>query len=102
MHIYLFVCMCYSYITYLQIQHSLSPEDKATHSLDKQIVDMLTICKGKDWTTTDPLGLGGLLCDVYRVYMLMRDGASFPGNGDLLENILEASDKGLDAYIHNR
>lgn len=62
---------------------------------------MLAICKGKDWATTDPLGLGGLLCDAYRVYSLIKEGG-FPASGELLTIILRACDQGLNDYTHNR
>ena len=63
---------------------------------------MADICKGRDWTTTDPLGLGGLLCDAYRVFSMMTVNEGVAGGSELLKDILNACDNGLDAYIHNR
>jgi hypothetical protein len=47
--------------------------------------------------TADPLGLGGLLTDAWRVEQLGRAG-SFPG-GDLRERLLAAASVGLTEYV---
>jgi hypothetical protein len=48
--------------------------------------------------TGDPLGLGGLLVDAYRVAQLMREGA-WPGQDDLLGALLAAALVGLQHYL---
>ncbi len=55
------------------------------------------ICKDKNWATTDPLGLGGLLTDAYKLAQLIakQNLKQF----DLLEILLNASLAGLQAYI---
>ena len=54
------------------------------------------MCEGVDWTTDDPLGLGGLLSDAYRVGQLILDG-SFE-RGTLLKDLLSASLRGLEPF----
>ncbi|XP_031569281.1 uncharacterized protein LOC116303817 [Actinia tenebrosa] len=90
------------YITYLQINQSLPRENKTNMNLEHQIREMKEICQGQDWTTTDPLGLGGLLCDVYRVLSMMIEDESIKKEQDLLISLLQASDKGLQSYVNNR
>jgi hypothetical protein len=64
--------------------------------LDTEIADLAAMCEGRDWATDDPLGLGGLLADAYRVGQLILDG-SFE-QGALLEDLLSSSLAGLDAF----
>ncbi len=63
--------------------------------LGAEIADLRAMCAGSDWTTDDPLGLGGLLCDAFRLGQLIRDG-SFPEEA-LLGDLLAASAAGMDA-----
>ncbi len=48
------------------------------------------------WATTDPLGVGSLLTDAYRVAQLQTEGAHF--EGDLLADLLAAALEGLAHY----
>jgi hypothetical protein len=64
--------------------------------LDGALADLASMTEGREWTTADPLGIGGLLMDAYRVQQLMRQGA--PVDGDLLEEMLEAALAGLTHY----
>ena len=68
-------------------------ERPAGFDMTAEIADMAHICRGKDWTTDDALGLGGLLSDAYRVAQLVvrRDF----NQTDLLPVLLEASLAGL-------
>lgn len=52
---------------------------------------------GRDLATADPLGLGGLLTDAWRVDQLARAGR-FPDD-DLLERLLAAALVGLGEYV---
>jgi hypothetical protein len=58
--------------------------------------------KRGEWSTADPLGLGGLLTDAYRVAQLMRQGALPDAQADtqLLDNLLGAALMGLQYYAH--
>jgi hypothetical protein len=57
---------------------------------------MASICGGKDWTTDDPLGIGGLLSDAYRVAQMMAGGIVQQPN--LLAAVLDALRLGLARY----
>ncbi len=50
---------------------------------------MADMCEGKSWATDDPLGIGGLLSDAFRVAQLMVKGY-FAQTG-LLGDLLDAS-----------
>jgi hypothetical protein len=62
-------------------------------SLKKAIVDFATMLGATDPSTTDPLGLGGLLSDAWRVAQLMAQGG-FDGES-LLGGLLSAAEEGL-------
>ena len=63
-------------------------------SLVAEIADLAEMCGGVNWATTDPLGLGGLLGDAWRLAQLLpfNTPALSP---ELLEAMLEASFHGL-------
>jgi hypothetical protein len=83
-------------VTYLELQ--ASPKGDAEESLDltEEIADMAAICRGKDWTTDDPLGLGGLLSDAFKVAQMMAGGIVQQPN--LLAALLDALQFGLTRY----
>ncbi len=64
--------------------------------LDHEISDLASMMESRDWTTADPLGLGGLLMDAWRVHQLMQLGARVEGT--LLAQLLEAARTGLADY----
>jgi hypothetical protein len=65
-------------------------------TLEREIEEAATLCRGAAWATDDPLGLGGLLTSAYRLAAMMLE----PGieGGELLERIVEAAEVGLAAY----
>jgi hypothetical protein len=67
-------------------------------SLTRETADFATMVAGGDWTTADPLGLGGLLVDASRIAQLKRFGA-FRKN-DLLLVLVGAAERGLGIYSH--
>jgi hypothetical protein len=86
------------FVTLVQLQTTAraptpSPEGP---QLDHEIADLASMLESRDWTTDDPLGLGGLLMDAYRAQQLTRQGAPLPG--ELLEQLLEAARAGLSRY----
>lgn len=85
------------FITYHQLQTTAKAvgEYAADGNLGTEISDLESICEGKNWTTDDPLGLGGLLCDTYRVAQLVRPGTL---STDLVATLLDASLQGLHYY----
>lgn len=85
-------------ITYHQLQ-ATAPKEAAHPTwpdLQTEIADMAGICAGKNWTTADPLGLGGLLADAYKLAQLIAHHHLKPF--DRLETLLDASLVGLQAY----
>ena len=56
---------------------------------------MASICEGKSWVTDDPLGIGGLLGDTYKVAQLII--TKYFEQTDLLEILLESSLLGLES-----
>ncbi len=87
------------YVTALQLQATAGQLGDAAREPDlaDEIASFASMVEGRrDWATTDPLGLGGLLGDAFRVEQLTRQG-TFAG-GELLENLLAASLEGLGRY----
>ena len=85
------------FITYNQIQ-ATSDKNPGTSKLDinPEITDMADICKGKQWATNDPLGIGGLLSDACRLTQLVANESLEQAN--LLEELLFNSLIGIE-YI---
>jgi hypothetical protein len=86
------------FITYNQLQATAAKTSgkSARTDLHAEIADMDRICEGKNWTTDDPLGIGGLLFDACRVAQLMVN-EDFKRT-DLLEILLDSSLLGLESY----
>lgn len=84
------------FITYNELQ-AAEPEDPEWPDLSAEIADMFGICEGRDWSTDDPLGIGGLLCDAYKVAQLILN-KQFERT-DLLPILLTSSHGGLEAYL---
>ena len=82
-------------ITYIQLQGTLARDPGRLESLnlETEIKDLVNICTGRNWETDDPLGLGGLLCDAFRVAQLFAQGTL--DGSDMLRIILDASIPGL-------
>lgn len=87
------------FITYSQLQATAAKDSEKPAWLDlsAEIADMANICKGKSWVTDDPLGIGGLLSDAYRMVQLITNG-DFEQT-DLLETVLDSSLIGLKSYM---
>jgi hypothetical protein len=86
------------FITYHQLQahRAIDSEESAHPDLHGQIADMARICKGKSWVTDDPLGIGGLLSDAYKIGQMIA--AEDFGDTDLLKTLLESCLVGLASY----
>ncbi|NBD36508.1 MAG: hypothetical protein GVY30_11005 [Chloroflexi bacterium] len=52
---------------------------------------------GRDWSTTDPLGLGGVLIDAVRLAQLIQRGTA--EDHDLLVNLLQSAEAGLRRWV---
>jgi hypothetical protein len=68
----------------------------AVPDLTDALLDFQAMCEGRDWLTLDPLGLGGLMTDAFRLEQISETGA-FAG-GELLESVLGRAFYGLIFY----
>lgn len=88
-------------ITYNQIKATAVELFNASGpDLDSEIADIGVLCKGKNWATNDPLGLGSLLCHAHTILQLIVQDR-FADSG-MLTNLLESSLASLDAYMLDR
>jgi len=89
------------FITYSQLQATATKYSEASAQPDlfREIADMENICEGKSWTTDEPLGMGDLLCDAFKVaQLIVKDNFERTG---LLEILLDSSLSGLESYVRN-
>jgi hypothetical protein len=86
-------------VTYVQLETtaSLLASGPAEPNLKPAVSDFAAMLEGTDVRTDDPLGLGGLLADAYRVTQIMARGA-FSQGGALLETLLAAGHEGVSSY----
>jgi len=84
-------------ISYLELQSTADlMADESDPGLHEEINDLHDICKGKDWATEDPLGLGGLLFNAFRLVQVI--GMRNSPFKNLLYKILEDVQMGLAYY----
>jgi len=71
------------------------------HNLDLQaeMAELAAICRGREWATDDPLGIGGLLGDAWRIAQLAGGGVF--RDTSLLESVVDAALAGLAAFAGN-
>jgi hypothetical protein len=82
-------------ITYTQLAATARQGQDESAVLEEEIADMAAMCEGRSWVTDDPLGIGSLLCDAFRVAQLMMAG--YFSQSGLLAILLDASLRGLEA-----
>jgi len=84
-------------ITYLQLRAHRPPQ-RVGHGpeLDGELREMAAIVAGTNLLTDDPLGIGGLLTDAYRLAQLLRVR---PGDNPLLGLVVGAASSGLARYL---
>ncbi|MGC1454424.1 MAG: hypothetical protein WA946_04475 [Nitrospirota bacterium] len=89
-------------ITYLQLQPTAvnDPDKSADFDLSAEIKDMAAMCEGKSWATDDPLGIGELLSNSYKLAQLIVI-EEFE-QAALLDVLLDSSLIGLQAYTRGR
>jgi hypothetical protein len=84
-------------LTYRQLEaHRKTAEGPG---LAMEIEELARIARGREWWTDDPLGLGGLLTDAYRIAQLVRESVD---DGSLAVPVLAAAVSGLDAWLRRR
>jgi len=85
-------------VTYCELQATASREfpGSTLPSLGDGISDLAETCREEEWTTNDPLGIGGLLADAWRMAQLtVRNDFQETG---LLEMALDAALAGLGSF----
>jgi len=90
-------------ITALQLRARCAPGADA-HALDAQVRDYAVLALAHDWRSDDPLGVGGLLCDAWRLAQLPGDDV-LPGDGArdaLLARMLDAAFAGVAGHARRQ
>jgi len=89
------------YITSLQLAATAAalPRADSGPRLTHETSEYARMIRDGDWSTGDPLGLGGLLIDAYRVQQLQRLGAQ--PESHMIENLLDAAITGLRYYARS-
>jgi hypothetical protein len=86
-------------ITYRQLEFTANrfPDTPPGLSLRTETEDMVAMCAGHSWATQDPLGIGGLLSDAYRLVQLI-DTHHLPET-TRLEALLRDIEHSLQVFI---
>jgi hypothetical protein len=87
------------FITYNQLR-ALAVKDQKQVDLNAEIADMINICEEKEWTTDDPLGIGGLLCNAYEVVQLVFN--RYWKQTALIMDILKSSQTGIELFLKGK
>src|SRR6516164_9541745 len=88
-------------ITFREVLHTgAKSSDTRAMDLDEAIESLSVVCQQRDWTTDDPLGLGGLLFDACRLCRLPGEDAL--NDARLLEELVDACRNGLKAFLGGR
>lgn len=85
------------WITCLQLQATAAKLlDEPTNHLEQEIANFARMIETRNLVTADPLGLGGLLFDAYRIEQLMKQGIQIENH--FLHQLLAATLAGLRYY----
>ena len=89
------------FITFRQAEHAAkSLNNVGATGLSAAIESLSVLCQHRNWTTDDPLGLGGLLFDACRLCRLAD--ADELNDARLLEELMDACRNGLMAFLGGR
>jgi hypothetical protein len=88
------------FITFSEVQYAGAKKRSKVQvpGLTSAIDALSKLCRKQDWTTDDPLGIGGLLFDACRVSQLTGPYV----DQELLEKLTDASEKRLRAFLASR
>jgi hypothetical protein len=87
------------YVTFRELQHASRKQPTfIAPDLTFAIQSLSTLCHTRDWTTTDPLGIGGLLFDACRLSQLIGSDT----DQELLQQLIGASEKSLRAFLSSK
>lgn len=86
------------YISVREVMWHLQHAGIGSQELETELHGFHAICRGKDWTITDPLGLGGLLFDAARMAQL---AGPEPASQDieLLRDLLQNARAGIAIWL---
>ena len=89
------------YVSNLQLQSTTAalPPTEAGPDLGNLTRQYATLTRGGEWATADPLGIGGLLVDAWRVQQLVQQGAT--PDRQLPDRLLAAALSGLQHYVQS-
>jgi hypothetical protein len=87
-------------VTFSEIEELRSASDSSdtTCQLRAEIESLKSLCRGKDWYTDDPLGIGGLLFDICRIAQL-RAPHDVRTLSRLESELLEAACTGIARFV---
>ncbi|MBW6520702.1 MAG: hypothetical protein K0A99_06770 [Desulfoarculaceae bacterium] len=87
------------FIIYSQLQAGRNDELQESPRLDltHEIKELAEICRGRNWATEDPLGIGGLMCNGLQLAQLMVKEKC--GQDRLLLALLDSSLLGLESFL---
>jgi hypothetical protein len=85
------------FLTFREVQNVISKTRDKTNAgdLTKAITSISSLCRSKNWGTSDPLGIGGLLFDACRLSQLPH----WPGDHYLFEEITNACEDSIRAFF---
>ena len=85
------------YVTFSELQASVGQFGLPPQfGLEAEIANLAAICRGRDWATDDPLGIGGLLSDAWRIAQLTELGLF--RDMLLLESVIDGALAGLAVF----
>ena len=89
------------YITSLQLASTTAaqPLSENVPSLEHEIAGYAHMVEKGEWVTDDPLGIGGLLVDVWRLQQIAQQGVQ--PKPELIETLLDATITGLSYYTRS-
>ena len=89
------------FVVYLQVAQTAAHAGLSDNpNLERALDDFESICRGQHLITADPLGLGGLLTDAWKLDQLMQQGAK--RGGWLIDVLLDAATMGLEVAARER
>jgi hypothetical protein len=85
------------YLTTLQLRATAALLAQSQPDLKEEIREYAAMVRRGNWATDDPLGIGGLLVDAWRVQQLAQQGADVEPH--LFNRLLDAAHSGLSIYV---
>jgi hypothetical protein len=87
------------FITFREVQNAMSEMSVTSeaNNITAAIESLSPLCEGRNWVTDDPLGLGGLLFDAWRLCQLFDRNSR--ANVDFLEALLDDCSYGLTNFV---